>query len=278
MGLVYTALVTPFKLDGSLDLHDFANRVNFQLEAGIHGVVVCGSTGEGITLTEAEKEDLLSIAVKQAAGKASVLMGCGHASTQIACLWQKKAQDLGADAALHVTPWYNKPTPEGLYAHYEAVAQVNHLPIIFYNVPGRTNCNLPIEVIIELAQNFKHMRGLKECNLDPIRLHTLIEKLPSDFKFFSGEDAFILPFMSMGAHGVISIWSNLVPELFVRFMKNPTKELAAKIAFLSNVSPKRPNPIPIKTAMGLNDFRLPLLALPVAEQTELLAKVKAVLS
>lgn len=277
MRLVYTALLTPFRADGSLDVSAFENLIHSQLKAGVHGLVVCGSTGEGMTLTDAEKESLLKLAVQQVAGKVPVVMGCGHANTQIACLWQQKAKDLSADAALHVTPWYNKPTPEGLYAHYEAVAQVNDLPIILYNVPGRTSCNLPVDIVIQLAQKFKHIKGLKECNLDPVRIHTLLQNLPEDFQLFSGEDSFILPLLSLGGHGVISVWSNLVPELFVDFMSNPTKELAAKIAFLSNVSPNRPNPIPIKTAMGFDEFRLPLLALEATERAELLARVKQIL-
>lgn len=274
MGLVYTALVTPFKSDGSLDLSIFEQLLDKQLEAGIHGVVVCGSTGEGITLSDAEKEQLLKSAVKRVNGRIPVLMGAGHASTQIACLWQHKAQDLGASHTLHVTPWYNKPTPEGLYAHYEAIAHVNSLPIILYNVPSRTQCNLPVDVILRLAKNFKSIQGLKECNFDAFRLGELFSKAPKGFQFFSGEDAFVTPWTTMGGHGVISVWSNLVPKLLVELVEKPTLELARKIALLSAISPGIPNPIPIKTAMGLNNFRLPLLALDSKEQEKITLKIE----
>lgn len=274
MGLVYTALVTPFKLDGSVDLLTFEKIIDAQLQAGIHGLVVCGSTGEGMTLTDPEKEGLLKTAVARVAGRVPVIMGAGHASTQIACYWQQRSLELGATHTLHVTPWYNRPTPEGLYAHFEAIARVNHLPIILYNVPSRTQCDMPADVILKLAKDFKNICGLKECNFDPARVRLLFENAPKGFEFFSGEDAFVLPWMAMGGHGVISVWSNLLPELFVELVSKPTPELAAKLASLSQVGSKRPNPIPIKTAMGLNNFRLPLLALPALEQNELLASVK----
>lgn len=274
MGLVYTALVTPFKSDGSVDLSAFEKIIDAQLEAGIHGLVVCGSTGEGMTLTDLEKEALLKTAVSRVAGRVPVIMGAGHASTQVACYWQQKSLELGATHTLHVTPWYNKPTPEGLYAHFEAIARVNNLPIILYNVPSRTQCNMPADLILKLAKDFKNICGLKECNLDPVRIHTLIENAPKGFEFFSGEDAFVLPWLTMGGHGVISVWSNFVPELLIQLVSKPTPKLAAKLAFLSQVSPNRPNPIPVKTAMGLNNFRLPLLALPAGEQNELLANVE----
>lgn len=277
MGFVYTALVTPFKSDGSLDLTLFEKLLDTQLDAGIHGVVVCGSTGEGITLLDSEKELLLKSAVKRVQGHIPVVMGAGHASTQVACLWQKKAQDLGASHTLHVTPWYNKPTPEGLIAHYSAIASVNHLPIIFYNVPSRTNCNLPVDVIIKLAKDFKSIQGLKECNFDPFRLCMLFAQAPAGFQFFSGEDAFVVPWFSMGGHGVISVWSNWVPQLLVKLVSNPTRELATRIGLLSAVWPSRPNPLVIKTVMGLNNFRLPLLALDKKEQEELSAKAKQIL-
>ncbi|MEI6805720.1 MAG: 4-hydroxy-tetrahydrodipicolinate synthase [Myxococcaceae bacterium] len=277
MGLVYTALVTPFKSDNSLDIPVFEALLDKQLEAGIHGVVVCGSTGEAITLSDPEKEMLLKSAVKRVAGKIPILMGAGHANTQVACLWQQKAQDLGATYTLHVTPWYNKATPEGLYAHYEAIANTNPLPIIIYNVPTRTSCNIPVDVVLKLAQNFKSIKGLKECNFEPFRLNNLFQNAPTGFEFFSGEDAFILPWLAMGGHGVISVWSNLKPELLVQLLRKPTLDLAQKLGELSAVWPSRPNPIPIKTAMELNQFRLPLLALEPKEREELLTSIDRII-
>jgi 4-hydroxy-tetrahydrodipicolinate synthase len=277
MGLVYTALVTPFKSDGLLDLSVFEKNIDDQLEAGVHGLVVCGSTGEGMTLTDFEKEALLKTAVTRVKGRVPVIMGAGHASTQVACYWQQKALELGATHTLHVTPWYNKPTPEGLYAHFEAIARVNSLPIILYNVPSRTQCNMPAELILKLAQDFKNICGLKECNLDPVRIHKLMENAPKGFEFFSGEDAFVLPWMTMGGHGVISVWSNLAPKLVVELVSKPNQKLAAKLAFLSQISPNRPNPIPVKTAMGLQNFRLPLLALDFQEQAELRSRIESLI-
>ncbi|MES2504609.1 MAG: 4-hydroxy-tetrahydrodipicolinate synthase [Myxococcota bacterium] len=276
MAVVYTALVTPFNSDGSVDLTTFEKNLDAQAAAGVDGVLVCGSTGEGITLSEDEKELLLKTTVKRVGQHMVVLMNAGHVDTREAVRWQGKSKDLGAVSTVHVTPWYNRPTPEGLYAHFARIAEVNDLPMIIYNNPGRTACDMSAELIIELASKFKNIVGVKECNLNPIRLHTLLENAPAGFKLYSGEDSFVLPLMAMGGHGVISVWSNLVPKLFVELVKNPTPALAAKLAFLSNVT-SRPNPISIKTAMGLNEFRLPLLGLERAECEELLTRVKELL-
>ncbi len=272
MSLVYTALITPFNADGSVDFAQFNANIDAQLKAGVHGLVVCGSTGEGMTLSDAEKEALLIAAVKHVAGKVPVIFGAGHANTQIACFWQKRASELGATHTLHVTPWYIKPTPEGLYAHFAAIASVNQLPIILYNVPGRTQCDMPADVVIKLAQNFPNIIGIKECSLGVERLNALIHQTPKGFQVFSGEDAFVLPLLEMGGHGVISVWSNLVPAQFVELVSQHSPELAQNLADLSAIAPTRPNPIPIKTAMQQDNFRLPLLKLPEDERQDILTK------
>ncbi len=272
MSLVYTALVTPFNADGSVDLDLFKKNIDAQLKAGIHGLVVCGSTGEGMTLSVAEKEALLTTAVQQVSGRVPVIFGAGHANTQIACFWQKRAAELGATHTLHVTPWYIKPTPEGLYAHFAAIASVNELPIILYNVPGRTQCDMPVEVILKLAHDFPSIIGIKECNLGAERLNALVHQTPKGFQVFSGEDAFVIPLLDIGGHGVISVWSNLVPAQFVELVTKRSPELAQTLADLSAIALTRPNPIPIKTAMQQDNFRLPLLKLAEDERQDILTK------
>ena len=273
MSLVYTALITPFNSDGSLNLTAFQKHVEAQLEAGIHGVVVCGSTGEGMTLEDHEKETLLKAAVELVGSRIPVVMGAGHASTKIACEWQKRAKDLGASHTLHIAPWYIKPTSEGLEAHFQQIASVNNLPIILYNHPGRTGTDMPVDVIVRLAKSFKHLVALKEVNCDAARVFRLLKELPEGFKLLSGDDCNTLPMLAMGGHGLISTWSNFLPERFVELVQNRSPKLASQLALLSEAWPTRPNPIPVKTAMGEDNFRLPLKALEPAEKEVLLRKI-----
>ena len=273
MSLVYTALITPFNSDGSLNLTAFEKHIDVQLKAGIHGIVVCGSTGEGMTLDDSEKESLLKAAVKRVNGRIGVVLGAGHASTKIACKWQKRAKDLGATHTLHIAPWYIKPTPEGLEAHFQQIASVNNLPIILYNHPGRTGTDMPVDVIVRLAKSFEHLVALKEVNCDAARIFRLLKELPEGFKLLAGDDCNTLPILAMGGHGVISTWSNLVPGDFVELVSKKSPYLAAQLTALSEIWPTRPNPIPVKTAMGEDNFRLPLLALEPAEKEALLRKI-----
>ncbi len=273
---VFTAIVTPFQQNGSLDLSAFSKLVDHQLAQGIDGIVVCGSTGEGMTLTDGERATLVECCVKQVAGKIPIIAGAGHSNTSIACTLQKQMGDLGAAATLHVTPWYNKPPQEGLFRHYQAIAAVNDLPIILYNIPSRTGCDLAPATILRLAKEFPSIVGLKESNLDPIRLQTLLselKKIRPDFSVLSGEDGFILPLLAMGGQGVICVSSNLAPKTVCDMVQayrqgqlDKAQTIADRLASLAALMFFRTNPIPVKSALHLggylqNSFRLPLCPL-----------------
>ena len=284
---VYTAIITPFNQNDELDLEAFSKLIDLQLKAGIDGLVICGSTGEGITLTDDERFTLVKHAVKQVAGKIPVVAGAGHASTKIACDLQKQMKALGATATLHVTPWYNKPTTEGLYLHFSQVAESSDLPIILYNVPGRTACDLPVDVILRLSQNYPNIIGLKDSNIDPVRIQQILAKARPDFCFFSGEDGFVLPLLAMGGQGVISVCSNIVPKTMLDMIRayhddnmTEAQTIAARIAELTPVMFMKSNPIPVKSSahlMGLieNTFRLPLCPLSKNDMDTLRQKLSA---
>jgi 4-hydroxy-tetrahydrodipicolinate synthase len=273
---VFTAIVTPFQQSGSLDLAAFSGLIDLQLAQGIDGLVVCGSTGEGMTLSDDERATLVAHCVKQVAGRIPIFAGAGHSNTKIACTLQKQMKDLGATATLHVTPWYNKPPQEGLFRHYQAIANINELPIILYNIPSRTGCDLAPSTILRLANECPSIVGLKESNLDPIRLQGLIGELKKtrpDFSVFSGEDGFVLPLLAMGGQGVICVSSNVAPKMFCNMFKahqqgelGEAQTIAEKLVSLARVMFFRTNPLPVKSALFLsghiqNSFRLPLCGL-----------------
>ncbi len=274
---VFTAIVTPFQENGSIDLSAFSKLIDFQLDNEIDGIVVCGSTGEAMTLSDDERAALVEHCVKQVAGKIPVIAGAGHSNTLIACTLQKQMKDLGANATLHVTPWYNKPPQEGLFRHYQAIANANDLPIILYNIPSRTGCDLAPATILRLAKEFPSIVGLKESNLDPIRLQTLLgdlKKIRPDFSVLSGEDGFVLPLLAMGGQGVIAVSSNLAPKTMCDMVHafhqdgqlEKAQSLADKLASLVTLMFFRTNPIPVKSALHFggylqNQFRLPLCPL-----------------
>ncbi|MDA0712545.1 MAG: 4-hydroxy-tetrahydrodipicolinate synthase [bacterium] len=277
---VFTAIITPFNSDGGLDLPAFTTLIKSQLESNVDGLVVCGSTGEAMTLSDEERFTLVSHAVKQVKGKISVIAGAGHCDTKVACVMQNKMLDLGVDATLQVVPWYNKPTAEGLYQHFSAIAAVNKLPIILYNIPSRTGSDIAADTVLKLVKNFVNIVGLKESNVDTVRLQLLLgalKKIRPDFSVFSGEDGFVLPLLAMGGQGVIAVSSNLVPELFTDMIADfndgkleQAQNSAEKIAQLSKLMFFRSNPIPVKSALfarGLvqNVFRLPLCPLDEAD-------------
>ena len=279
-----TALVTPFQADGSLDLNAFRQLIDKQVAAGIDGLVVCGSTGEAHTLSVDERVELVRVCVEQVKGRMPVIAGAGSSSTQTACDLQKQMKAVGADATLHVMPWYNKPTQEGLYQHFAAIARAADLPLIMYNVPSRTCCDISADTVLRLAKEFSNIVGLKECNLEPLRLQSLLGDLKilrADFAVFTGEDGFVLPLLAMGGHGVISVFGNLAPkmaiELIQAFRQNDfetAQTLAGRLAALTSLMFFRSNPIPVKSALYLrgdvqNVFRLPLCPLNSDDMTYL---------
>lgn len=251
---IYTALITPF-LQGSLDEEGLALNIQRQLEAKIDGIVLLGTTGESATLTEKEKERVIEIGVRVAKGKTQVIVGTGCNATHRTIENTRKAEALGADAALIVTPYYNKPTQEGIYRHFEAIAYGTRLPVLVYNIQGRTGVNIETSTLLKIA-SLPHMAGVKEASGNIMQAGEVLHAL-SEFTVLSGDDALTLPMMALGASGVISVVSNLIPNqmkalvdaaLAGDFLKARTWHRFLlplfKLAFIEV------NPIPIKEAMA----------------------------
>lgn len=281
---VYTALVTPFSDDGSLDLEAYRALIEEQIEAGVHGLVPCGTTGEAATLSVEEHLTVVRTCVEQVKGRVPVIAGAGANATARAIEMHKQVRELGVDGALHVTPWYNKPTQEGLYRHFRALADTGELPIVLYNVPGRTGADLLPETVLRLAQDCPNIVSVKEATGSAARAQdilTLVHDARADFSVLSGEDSFILPLLGMGGHGVISVISHLCAKDLVDMKAafdqgdlEKAQALARKVSPLQPALFFRSNPIPVKTAMALQGkmkevFRLPLCPLSDADKAEL---------
>lgn len=280
---VITALVTPFK-NGKVDEAAYRTLIEHQIKAGIHGLVPCGSTGESATLSMAEHEQVIEICIDQVKGRVPVLAGAGSNNTVEAIALTKSAKTAGADGALLLTPYYNKPTQEGLYQHYSAIAKAVDIPLVPYNVPGRTGCNMLPPVVGRLAKDFPQIVGIKEATGDLVQGCEVIEACPDNFLVLSGDDLTALPLILMGGAGVISVTSNIIPEAMVEMYtayKNGDIQKAVKIHHrllpLHRAMFIETNPQPVKTALALMgqmeaDLRLPLCAMS-KEHTDHLASV-----
>lgn len=280
-----TALVTPFKADKSIDEKALRGLVDYQLKGGIDFLVPCGTTGESATMTQEEHLRVVEIVVDQAGGKVPIIGGAGGYDTKKVIEMAKRVEDLGADGLLSVTPYYNKPTQAGLIAHYEAIAEAVKTPIILYNVPGRTGCNLLPDTIVQLSQ-VKNIAGVKEASGNIGQIGELAVKVPEGFKILSGDDPNTLPMVALGAVGVISVVSNQAPKMVVELthccLDGKFREAVAlqrKLFDLMKVDFIETNPIPVKAGlvmMGLMEehYRLPLV--PMAEENK--KKLRAVLT
>ncbi len=286
---VWTALVTPMKTDGSLDLVAFKNLVEWQIEQGVHGLVVCGTTGEAATLSLAERLQLVEVCLKQANGRVLVMAGAGSNNTQQALELHKQVGQLGVCATLQVTPWYNKPTQEGLYRHFHSIEENSDVPFVAYNVPSRTGIDLHPKTLLRLAQNCPQLLGLKEAHADAQRCQMLVYELAQirpDIMVFSGEDAFFLPLLALGGHGIISVMSNVAPSQTVRLWQaaqqnnwQEARKLAYQLTCLADVLFWRTNPVVVKTALHLMNriqlgFRLPLCSLNNQEMEHVQSHLK----
>lgn len=282
----YTALVTPFR-NGKVDLEALDRVVEMQLAAGIHGLVPCGTTGEAAALSLDEHVAVVSRVVNKAAGRVPVVAGVGATATHKSVELAKRCADAGADALLAVTPYYVKPNSVGLYSHFVAVAEATALPIILYNVPGRTGCDLPADVTVRLGQH-KNVVGLKDASANLQRMHEMLGQLPDDFCVLSGEDGIILPTLAVGGVGVISVISHVCPkdvvamcnQFFEGNVAKARQHAAATLPF-ARLLFMDSNPQPVKTAlaaMGLIDeeWRLPMGPMP-ADKRQLLLKELAAL-
>ena len=270
-----TALVTPFRRDGSLDEPALRRLVQRQIEAGIDFLVPCGTTGESPTLTHEEHLRVVEITVEVAAGKVPVLAGAGGYNTTEVISLARELADLGADGILSVTPYYNKPTQEGLYQHYRAIATAVLLPIILYSVQGRTGVNIEPFTVKRLAE-IKNIIGIKEASGNVSQMAAILNAVPDDFIVLSGDDAITLPLIVLGGRGVISVVSNEIPAEMSQITRaalqgnfRAAREIHRRFHPLMEINFVESNPIPVKAAMaemGLLDavWRLPLVP-PKAE-------------
>jgi len=266
-----TALVTPFS-DGAIDEEAFRAHLERQIEAGVNGIVPAGTTGEAATLSFDEHKRVIHIAVEQVAGRVPVIAGTGSNNTAESIELTAAAKALGADAALLISPYYNKPTQEGIYRHYKAVAEAVHLPQVIYNVPGRTNSNIAPETVGRLS-HISNIVGIKDATADMEQLAHTIAACDGRIEFYSGDDASVMPFMAMGGDGVISVVSNIAPQAMraltdAMAANDPETARAAQFAMreLNRALFIQSNPIPVKAACHLlgwmrDELRLPLLPL-----------------
>jgi 4-hydroxy-tetrahydrodipicolinate synthase len=281
----YTALVTPFR-NGVFDATAFRELIEAQIAGGVEGIVPVGTTGESPTLDHAEHAEVIRVAVETAKNRCKVIAGAGSNSTAEAISLTKEAEKLGADAALLVAPYYNKPSQEGIYRHYRAVADSVKIPIVLYSIPGRCGIEIAVETVARLAADTKNIVAIKESGGSVERVSQLRAALPEAFEIISGDDSLTLPFLSTGAVGVISVASNIIPAeiaTLVRDWREGRTEAAAaahrKYYQLFKNLFIEPNPVPIKYALSLQGRMTPEVRLPLCEMTNGSAeKVRATLA
>ena len=263
------AIVTPFH-NGKVDEKKLRELIDFQIKNGTSGIVPCGTTGESATLNFDEHELVIQITIDQAKKKVPVIAGTGSNSTQEAIMLTQQAARAGADASLQVSPYYNRPTQRGLYEHFKAIAASVKIPIILYNIAGRTGVNIEPETIARLAQDCKNIVAVKEASGNLDQMSRIKQLCPKEFDLISGDDGLTLPVLSIGGIGIISVVANIVPadvaNLVSAFAKGDfkkAKELHFKLLPLIKAVFLETNPIPVKTAMGLLGMCEPDLRLPM---------------
>jgi len=280
-----TALVTPFHPDGSLDTKALESLIDWQIREGIHFLVPCGSTGESATLSHEEHFRVVEITVKIAAGRVPVFAGAGGNNTARAIDLIKEVERLGVEGILSVSPYYSKPTQEGIYQHYRALAEATRLPILIYNVPGRTASNILPETLLRLSE-IPNIAGVKEASGDVSQIGEICTRAAAGFRIFSGDDALTLPVIALGGHGVISVASNEVPGLMARFVSacldgcwDDARVLNRKLYPLMKANFVETNPIPVKAALAMmgkisESYRLPLVRISDPAREKLAAVLR----
>jgi 4-hydroxy-tetrahydrodipicolinate synthase len=280
-----TALVTPFKADGTLDEKALRKLVGFQIAGGVEALVPVGTTGENPTLSQEEQLRVIGIVLDEADGKARVFAGAGSNSTAEAIQKVRAAKGAGADAALVVGPYYNKPTQEGYFQHFRAIAEGADLPIIVYNVPGRTGGNIEAQTTLRMAEEIPSVVMVKEASGNMAQIMEIARNKPARFSLLSGDDAFTLPLMVLGGDGCISVVANEVPKEFSGMVRaclrgkwDRALELHNTLLPLMNANFIESNPIPVKTALAMmgviqESFRLPMV--PMSQKNR--DKLKGVL-
>src|SRR5258706_15451317 len=273
-----TALVTPFTADGAIDEDPLRALVDRQITNGVRLLVPCGTTGESATMTEAEDQRVIAITVEVARGRARVIAGTGSNSTAAAIEASLRARDLGADAMLQVAPYYNKPTQDGLYAHFRAIAEaVPDTPIMLYNVPGRTSSNIAAKTVLRLANDCDNIVAIKEASGNLSQIMEVLRERPANFRLLSSDERMTLPLISLGGDRIVSVASNEIPDLMSRMTElalagdwSEARAVHYRILPLMEINFIESSPGPVKAAMAMmglleEDFRLPLV--PVQEQS-----------
>lgn len=283
-GRLLTAMVTPFNADGSVNYEKVADLAEWLINNGSDGLVVAGSTGEAATMSAEEKLELFRVVVNRINKRVPVIAGTGSNNTADSVKMTKMAEAMGVDGALIVGPYYNKPTQEGFYQHFAAVAQSTGLPIIVYNVPGRTASNISPAIVARLAADFENIVAIKEAAGNVAQVAELYSVLPEEFTIYSGDDGLILPFMSVGATGLISVLSNIgggiLQDVMQAYEDGRVREAAklnARMVPLANAMFIETNPIPVKAAVTLvtgidaGQPRLPLTPMEPANKAKMVA-------
>jgi 4-hydroxy-tetrahydrodipicolinate synthase len=281
-----TAIVTPFKKDGSLDEDALRRLVQFQLKGRVEALVPCGTTGENPTLTHDEQHRVAEIVLEEAQGKARVFAGAGGNDTREVIEKARTAKSLGVDAILSVAPYYNKPTQEGVYQHFHAIAEKADVHIIVYNIPSRTGSNIEAGTMLRMAEEIPHLVGVKEASGNLGQMMEIAHHRPARFSLLSGDDVFTFPLIALGGDGVISTTANQVPRLFSDMTRaclmgewKKALELHYKLLHLMTANFVETNPIPVKAGlamMGLIEevYRLPLVPISANAREKLRKAMK----
>ena len=281
-----TALVTPFNADGAIDEAALTRLIEYQLAGGVKLLVPCGTTGESATMTEEEDQRVISRTIELARGRVHVIAGTGSNSTAATIQNSKIARELGADAVLVVAPFYNKPTQPGLYAHFRAVAEAVDLPLVIYNVPGRTSCNIAADTTLRLARDCENIAAIKEASGNMSQIMEILRTRPDGFRVLSGDDALTFPMMALGADGLISVAANEAPELMSRMVDlalegkwDEARNLHYRLLPLMEVNFIESSPGPVKAGLAMmnligENYRLPLV--PIEEKSR--ARLRTVLA
>jgi len=278
-----TAIITPFDTDGSIDERALRRLVNFQIDSGISGLVPCGTTGESPTLSHEEHKRVIDIVIEETNGRVPIIAGTGSNSTEEALSLTRHAYKAGADYSLQVAPYYNKPTQKGLYEHFLAIADSIDIPLIIYNIPGRTGKNIETDTLLRMAEH-KNIVGVKEASGNIPQIMDIINNRPEGFTVLSGDDNLTFPIIALGGDGVISVASNIVPIQVIEMVNSALQGNWSKamqnhyhLLPLFKVLFLETNPIPIKTALAMKGmvkeiFRPPLCSMEL-ENREKLKKV-----
>lgn len=266
------AIITPFTDNNEVDYEKLGELIEYQIAEGTDSIIICGTTGEASTLTHEEHLECIRYTVEKVAKRVPVIAGTGSNATDTAIYLSQEAQKYGADGLLLVTPYYNKATQKGLIAHFSAVAESVNIPIILYNVPGRTGCNITPSTVAQLTKNVKNIVGIKEASGNIAQVAEIMQLTGGEIDLYSGNDDMIVPIMSLGGQGVISVLSNIAPkdthDMVMKYLEGDvvgSRELQLKYFPLINALFCEVNPIPVKKAVNLMGFQVGALRMPLTE-------------